>query len=353
MFSFFSKDNAFGVDIGTQSIKIAEIKEHKDKVELENYAIFSSEIGEIIQEQGEHTMAASTIAETVQRMLGEADMSMNEVFFALPSFFTFSSVITVPTMSEEELAEAVPLQARQHVPVPMDSVQVNWINLGKHAKEEKLNVLIIAIPNSVVAKYQNVAHQLDVEINGFELDIFSRLRSLSLPDKHTCIVDIGSRSTSVSIVDDEQNLRMIRAFDVGGNQITDRLSNALEISMERAELLKVENGLTGDPGVASVIDKVLGKFFRKEVGNMIQEYADMMHAPVAQIELAGGISQMKGINNFVEDTLQRSQSRQDLTIREARPTSELAVPEELREVFFEDVWHDLSLAIGIALRKYV
>jgi len=255
-------------------------------------------------------------------------------------------------MSDEELAEAVPLQARQHVPVPMDDVQVNWINLGKHAGKEKLNVLIIAIPNSVVSKYQNIADKLNVEINGFELDIFSRLRSLSLPNTHTCIVDIGSRSTSVSIVDDAQSLRMIRAFDVGGNQITSRLANALEVDMERAELMKIDNGLTGDPGVASVIEKVLGKFFRKEVGGMLEEYADMMDTPVQQIELAGGISQMKGINDFVEETMKKAHSREEIAIREARPTPQINVHQELRDMFFAQVWHDLSLAIGIALRKY-
>ncbi len=352
MFSLFSKDKSFGVDVGTQSVKIVELEKDDDQIQLANYAIWSNDVGEVIQEQGENTMSASQISDIIQKMASEADMDMDKVYFALPSFFTFSSVMTVPEMSEEELSETVPLQARKHVPVPIEEVQINWINLGKHARENKLNVLIIAIPNNVVAKYQNIADNLDVDIQGFELDIFSRLRSLNLPAKHTCIVDIGSRSTSVSMVDAEENLRMIRAFDVGGNHITRRLANALEVSMERAELMKIDNGLSGDPGVASVIETVLEKFFRKEVGEMVEEYTDMMNTTIERIELAGGISQMKGLNEFVKQTMGKISSQETIEVQEAKPTQNVEVPDQLSEIFYKEVWQDVSLAIGIALSKY-
>jgi len=354
MFSLFSKDRSFGVDIGTQSIKIVQLQKKDDaSYKVMNYAIWSSGTGEVIQEQRDNTMAASHIARIIGEMLDEADIHMNDVYFALPSFFTFSSVISVPEMSDEELDEAIPLQARQHIPVPMEEVQVNWVNLGMNKTDNTLNILIIAIPNSVISKYQSIAKQLNVDIQGFELDIFSRLRALNLPQQHTCIIDIGSRSTSVSVVDDHKELRMIRSFDMGGNQLTRRLADTMEVSMERAEHMKISNGLTGDRGVTNVLTKQLERFFKKDIGGMLKEYSEMQGIKVQHIAVTGGIAQMKGINDFAKRHLNKF-VEDGVVVKEAHPSDKILLPDEMKEeVFYEEVWQDISLAIGMALRKYM
>lgn len=348
--------NSFGIDIGTQTIKISEVQKQGGKISVINYSIWNDDLDNIIQEKsGEHTISVTQITTIITAMLNAAKMEIKEAYIAIPSYLAFSAVVPFPILSYEELVTAVPLEAKQYIPAPLDSVQLDWMNLGPNKGKDKLNILLIAIPNSVVNTYIEVSKALGITIKGFELDAFSIIRSIDLPDTQVCIVDIGARTSTVSIVNAEDQLQLIQSFDFGGNHITDKISASHNISNIEAEKIKKNNGISGSNSeISALIQSGIKSFFENEVVRIIKQFQDNNEEKIQDIVLLGGFAKMEGIREFVDLVINNQLgSMQKINITVAEPYSNLSIKGVKDKEALHDIWHDLVLSIGISLKDYI
>lgn len=348
--------NSFGIDIGTQTIKISEVQKQGGKISVINYSIWDDDLDNIIQEKsGEHIISVSQITTIIQAMLNAAKMEIKEAYIAIPSYLAFSAVVQFPLMSFEELSTAVPLEAKQYIPVPLTNVQLDWMNLGPNKEKDKLNVLVIAIPNSVVNTYIEVSKALGITIKGFELDAFSIIRSIDLPNSQVCVVDIGARTSTVSIVNTEDQLQLIQSFDFGGNHITDKIASSHNISSIEAEKLKKDNGISGPKSeISALIQSGIKSFFENEVLRIIRQFQDNNEEKIQDIVLLGGFAKMDGIREFVDLVVNNQLGvSQKITITVAEPYSNLSIKGVRDKEVLHAIWHDLVLSIGISLKDYV
>jgi len=348
--------NSFGIDIGTQTIKISEVQKQGGKISVINYSIWDDDLDNIIQEKsGEHTISVDKITTIIRAMLNAAQMDIKEAYIAIPSYLAFSAVVPFPVLSLEELSTAVPLEAKKHIPVLLSSVQFDWMNLGPNKDKSKLNVLLIAIPNSVVNTYIEVSKALGITIKGFELDTFSIIRSIDLPTKQLCIVDIGARTSTVSIVNAEKQLQLIQSFDFGGNHITDAIADLRKMSSIEAENLKKRNGISGSESeISALIQSRIKGFFESEILRIIRQFQDNDEEKIQEIVLLGGFSKMDGIQEFV-DLIMRNQLglSQQISITVAAPYPNLSIKGVKDKKMLHMIWHDLVLSIGISLKDYL
>jgi type IV pilus assembly protein PilM len=348
--------NSFGIDIGTQTIKISEVQKQGGKISVINYSIWNDDLDNIIQEKsGEHTISVTQITTIITAMLNAAKMEIKEAYIAIPSYLAFSAVVPFPILSYEELVTAVPLEAKQYIPAPLDSVQLDWMNLGPNKGKDKLNILLIAIPNSVVNTYIEVSKALGITIKGFELDAFSIIRSIDLPDTQVCIVDIGARTSTVSIVNAADQLQLIQSFDFGGNHITDKISASHNISNIEAEKIKKNNGISGSSSeISALIQSGIKSFFENEVVRIIKQFQDNNEEKIQDIVLLGGFAKMEGIREFVDLVINNQLgSMQKINITVAEPYSNLSIKGVKDKEALHDIWHDLVLSIGISLKDYI
>jgi type IV pilus assembly protein PilM len=348
--------NSFGIDIGTQTIKISEVQKQGEKISVINYSIWDDDLDNIIQEKnGGHTISVTQITAIIQAMLNAAKMEIKEAYIAIPSYLAFSAVVPFPILSYEELATAVPLEAKQHIPVPLSGVQLDWMNLGPNKEKDKLNILLIAIPNSVVNTYIEVSKALGITIKGFELDAFSIIRSIDLPNSQVCIVDIGARTSTISIVNDEDQLQLIQSFDFGGNHITDKIATAHNMSSIEAEKTKKDNGISGSNlEISALIQSGIKSFFENEVLRIINQFQDNNKEKIQDIVLLGGFAKMDGIREFVDLVVDNQLgSSQKINITVAEPYSNLSIKGVKDKKILHSIWHDLVLSIGISLKDYV
>ncbi len=348
--------NSFGIDIGTQTIKISEVQKRGSKISVINYSIWDDDLDNIIQEKnGEHTISVSQITTIIQAMLNAAKMEIKEAYIAIPSYLAFSAVVPFPILSYEELATAVPFEAKQHIPISLSSVQLDWMNLGPNKEKDKLNVLLIAIPNSVVNTYIEVSRALGITIKGFELDTFSIIRSIDLPNTQVCIVDIGARTSTVSIVSADKQLQLIQSFDFGGNHITDKIASSHNISSIEAEKIKKDNGMSGsNSDISALIQSGIKSFFENEVLPIIRQFQDNNEEKIQDIVLLGGFAKMEGIREFVDLVINNQLGvSQKITITVAEPYSNLTIKGVKDKEVLHTIWHDLVLSIGISLKDYV
>ncbi len=352
MFGIAAK-SSFGIDIGTQTIKLTEVRKKGNMYHLVNYATWSDALDDVVQDKnGNRDSSSEIIAEILNVMIQQAKMDIQKMYIAIPSYLAFSTTVEFPVMSSEDLANAIHLQAKQYIPVPIEEVQVDWINLGLSPDKKTVQVLLMAIPNTVISKYLKISQLAGIEVEGFELDIFSQMRATHMEGSPACLVDIGARSSSIGIFDKDKRLSLLRSFDVGGNHVTNAIADQAGVSVEEGESMKVKFGVTGENQyVVSGVDSTLRKTIIRDLSLVLQEYEQKSGIRVNQVIIIGGMSHMRGMTQYMKSCLVSNNSALgSLEVSIGQPSSKIGVRSEFSETFRSKVWQDISLALGIALK---
>lgn len=180
-----------GIDIGTKQIKVVELKRDEKKPVLENYAIAS------IQNAKLYEMPSAQIADILKQTLHRAGIKTKQAVMSLPAYSTFLALIKITDLpeTEQELEKRIQAEAKKYVPVPLSEVMLGWTKL-------KDDILLIAVPKGIVNRYAQIAKQANLELKAMEAEHFALARSLAGFEKDTVmIIDAGSRSTNVSLVE--------------------------------------------------------------------------------------------------------------------------------------------------------
>lgn len=349
------KKNSFGIDIGTQTIKITEISNQNNQFFIENYSIWDDDIENVIQEKdSDIALSPDGITNIIKMMENASGMKIKQAYIALPSYLSLFAIISMPLLEGEELLTAVPLEARKHIPVPLNNVQLDWINLGKNSAQDHYNILIIAIPNNVIQKYIAISKSLGISVQGFELDCFSTLRSINLPKTQTCILDFGARNSTIMIVNADKKLQTIQSFDFGGNHITKSIAELRQISLLEAESIKKQNGISGnDDQISGLIQSKIKSFIENDIMRLIKQTDEMNGSKVQNLILLGGASKISGMKEYLNFILTNEFLDYNINIDIATPIQGLQIKGLKDADKVQDIWRDLVLSTGVSLKNYI
>lgn len=341
-----------GVDIGTFSIKIVEISRAGKRNKLENY-------GEIraaaLYEKPFRTFEKSTLSfsnaevtKAVGAILKESGMKARKAYFSIPDFSTFFTTIKLPAMTEAELPQAINYEAKQHIPLPLQGVTLDWqiIERGEKKAQGKLSpykILLVAVPNNVIQQYQQIAQSTGLELLTLEAEVFSLVRSLVKEEGKTeslALVDIGARSTTISIVD-KGVLKISHSFDTSGNDFTNIIAKGMSIDYKEAEDLKKKHGLLPSESktkeaILPLVDLVLN-----EIRKIFSSFEQAEKEKVKKIFLAGGSALLPGIVDYFAKSLGKP-------VEIANPFSNIYYPPILEDTL-KTMGPSYAIAVGTAL----
>ena len=144
------------------------------------------------------------IASAIKEVIKRSKIKSRNMVASIPSFSTFATVIEMPYLSESELAQAIPFEARKYVPIPLAEVVLDWSIIGASGTQTAkpmVEVFIAAVPKEETMRYQNIAKMAGLALRALELENSALIRAILGNDlSPTVIVNIGGRSTSIIIV---------------------------------------------------------------------------------------------------------------------------------------------------------
>ncbi len=313
MFSSAHEGSTIGIDIGSASIKVVEIEKVDEKAVLRNYGELSlgPRAGFAI---GQATnLTTEKLAEALRDLLNETGISTKHTVFAIPFSASLLSVVELPDVSAKELRSMIPLEARRYIPIPITEVALDWWVLPKRKIVQKpktsvpgdaeplgkVEVIIAAIHNEVIKKYQEIKRvaQIPGGAAHFEIEIFSTLRAVVGRDLSSIVVmDMGAGSTKLAIID-EGVVRGSHVINMGGQDITNSLAKSLGISFTQAEEMKCRAGIIGDEDgrdVAVVAELILSNIMNEAV-RFVENYEQKHNTKIKKVILVGGGACLKGI----------------------------------------------------------
>ena len=335
---FFSKKKSIlGVDIGTANIKIAQVSQG-DKTTLDTYGI----VNIAYQLGGKNdTLAIEQMAGTLKTLVHKAGVTAKHCVISFPNSAVFTSVIELPKMSENELGSAVEFEAKKYVPLALSEVDLSWTVTGDAAEPKNLlQILLTAVPKQITRNYMRMFSLAGLEPEIGEIEALALIRSLigNLP-MNCVIIDIGARSTGLNIIEGGF-LRLSRNLNIGGDTITDKIAQTLNISEFRAEQFKKDFGINNSTFIPETVKPVLN-LIKTEVKQLLTIYQSQ-NVRVEKILLVGGGSNLPGIVGFFEDL--------KIKVELGNPLGAVGYAQDL-EPILKRYSLSLSIAIGLALRN--
>lgn len=354
MFRIFSKDDvsqALGLDIGSSSIKIVQLRKEGEKIILDTYGeIALGPYAGLVAGQAVH-LGEEKLIEAVQDMLKEAKVTARNAVVAIDPASAYVALVKVPKVDDKELRTMIPLEARKYIPVPLTDVQMDWwhiptnVNIGE--EERMINVVLAAVNNTTLASYARIVDKLGLTNVEYEIHGYSLLRSCSPQTQNMVLyVDIGAQYTVISLVFQSTVLDM-HVISRGSQEATVQLSKALSISMETAEDTKRVFGYKGDksnPYVKDVMQLSSYPLFG-EVARLSLMYERKYNQNIEGIILLGGGARVPGIFDVYNQTVH-------IAGRIATPFEQIEVPHFLHELM-DKVGPTYAVALGCALKKLV
>ncbi len=351
-------ETAVGVDIGTSSIKLVQLKKKGGKAVLETYSTLSlgpyaqTDVGTVTN------LPAETLQKAIADALKEGSISTTDAAFSIPASASLIFLLDLPAaITEAQLPEIVPTEARKFIPVPVSEVTLDyWViphrqesfyeeqKVGE-PQPERSEVLAAAIHNETLAKYRDIASKSGLSADVFEIEVFSSIRStFSHELSAVLLMDVGASKTKLAIVE----YGIVKSFHIvnkGSVDATNAIMRSLSVPFPKAEELKRSAGLIGNGAdrAASDAARLTVETVFSETQTVIAAFERKYEKPISKIILTGAGSLMPGLRERAAEVFRTE-------VAHGNPFEKAEVPEFVQKVLSE-TGPEFAVALGLALRK--
>jgi len=304
-----------GIDIGTHTIKIVELRSTSRGMDLVHHALSPTPPG---------GFQVSVLASQLREMLQENRIKTKQAVVGLAGKGVAARRLSLPNIPEEEVQEAIRWQAEELFPFSLGDALLAFqvLTKGESGGKSKQEVLIVAATRETLMEHVEVLQQAGLEPVGLmaephALQQLWRNTNLGEDEKGSiAVLDLGAHNTNIHIFH-EGELQFSRYVPTSGDAFTMALTGMIrageqeiELNTDQAEALKRQHGIPSveDRGkttegiplsqVAVRIRPVLEKL-ETEISRSFDYYAFQFQGEtITRLLLAGGGAQLKGIENF-------------------------------------------------------
>lgn len=344
-----------GVDIGSSSIKVVQVKKESGIIVLETYGEIA--LAPYMKESIGQSISASSdiITAAIKDLFKEAHITAKEFVVSLPSPATLIFMLTLPKVAESDLPAVIQNEARKFIPVPLSEIALDYIVIPNRqtytdesqGTEQHTEVLVVAVRNDTLLEYQNLSQSGILSPCVFEVEPFSIIRSGFRHEiTPTMVIDIGAKTTRIFIVE-YGIIKIFHVINRGGVFLTEMLARTLNITFDKAEELK-RTYASHTAADTALIEKTLqdgNEYLMREADSVLLQYQRQNQKLVQKIIISGGGSLL---NNF----LPLVQSHFKIPTELIASFDKTQSPEFLAPVL-ADASPIFSVSAGLALKKFL
>lgn len=297
----------------------------------------------------------AAVADAVRRLFDSRGIKTRDVAASLSGNAVIVKKITLPVMTEAELAESIYFEAEQYIPFDIQDVNLDYQILDKGdaaAGKGSMDVLLVAAKKEKIADYTGVIAQAGrtaviVDVDAFALQNAYEVNYGIEPNAVVVLLNAGASATNINILHGEQSV-FTRDISIGGNAYTEALQRELNLPYETADALK--RGTHAD-GVSYDDARPVLRAVSENVMLEIQKTFDFFKATASsdkidRIMLSGGASRAEGFTEMLSERFEApvepfdpfkrvafdAKKFQIDSIAEAAPTAAVAVGLALRRL---------------------
>ena len=342
---------SFALDIGKFSIKIVELEKVNDKIKIVN--LDSITIVEDLDTYNIDKLSKSQISASIQDLSSNLNIKPKKIknlISSLPGTYVDTRQVSILDMPDNELLQALELEAKKHVPLDGTEAIIDYHHIGKDTHElDKINLLLTTTTKNHIKDHAEILKNSGFKPGIFDTDPIALCNllqfSYDLPDTGAnVILDIGHSSTSL-IVFGNNTSYFSREIDIAGNQISKSLVRDNSIRYSEAEEKKHKEGINAFDSENEDSEDTISVEKRTILNDLVDEIRKTLRfymknnsqAFFNQFYLSGGCSKMIGLGGFIADSL-------NVKVEIINPLNKVEYDKTL------DNPGEFSIAIALALR---
>ena len=233
------KTPLLAVDIGTHSVKLAQISGSKNKFELMNFSIMPLSEGCVVDGVVQET---DEVVDTLEKMIKVEKIDTKYAVASIAGEAVIIKKIRVPRMSAKDLAENIQSEAEQYIPFDIDDVSIDFQILDTKAgrsegnqKEETMEILLVAVQKDIIESRLDLLYDVGLRPAIIDLDVFAMVNAFELgvglnagEQEAIAVIDLGDSFTHLNILQDGLTA-YTRDIPFGGSQCTSKLMSKFKL----------------------------------------------------------------------------------------------------------------------------
>jgi type IV pilus assembly protein PilM len=345
---FRKKGNLVGLDIGSHSVKVVQLKSRDTGPELLNFGLAPLPT-ELLSEG--RTIKPAAVAGVVQSLVRHLAIKEKSVAASVSGHEVISKKVDVPVMTDQELENRMQFELGHYIPYSINEVDVDYQILDA-AKDRPnyMEVLLVAAKKETVNEHVNLIKLCDLHPMVIDVDYYALSNAFEatygFEEKNVALIDLGASKAVMNIVC--RGLPVFtRVISIGGRQITERIEDHFGISLQEAERTKLGSITPGLP-----VDE-LEEIFVTVVRNWVSEcrksinlfHTNFPDLSIDQIFLSGGSCRIPGLDRVFQENL-------DAEVALFNPLSRLEYDSQVFDPgYIDQVGAQMAISLGLAMRK--
>jgi type IV pilus assembly protein PilM len=340
-----------GLDIGSSAVKAVEVKPAGKGYKVTAFGAEPVPPDAIVDGA---IIDAGAVADAIRRVFeGKKAFKSKDVCASLSGSAVIVKKITLPVMTENELAESIYWEAEQYIPFDIQDVNLDYQILdpgtGPNSRGS-MDVLLVAAKKEKIGDYTNVISQAGhtpviVDVDAFALQNAFEVNYGLEAGRIVVLLNAGASAININILQGDQSV-FTRDISMGGHAYTEAVQKELDLPFDSAEQLK--KGIPVDGATYEEAQPVLHAV-TENVLLEIQKTFDFFKASAStdhidRIMLSGGASRVDGFHQMVQE-------RFNAPVEDFDPFR--TVTWDAKKLGGEpaDMAPSAAVAVGLALRK--
>jgi len=255
-----------GIDIGSQQIKIAELRPTKNGMAITGLGIGPTPLGVI---QNSIITDPGVMGTAIKQIMRESGISVKRAVGCISGQnAVVVRIIEVPRMTDSELKETMKWEVERHVPfAPSETVldyQPLQIGSPDSANSPNMEVLLAVAQQDAVNNYLDTLFAAGLDPVAIDIEPLAIARAvldivdgravvrpllppgMEIPIEEypetVAVVHIGAANTDIGIYRSDE-LSFPRSLPLAGDSLTRAIAEALQYTLEQAERVKRDNAV--------------------------------------------------------------------------------------------------------------
>ena len=330
----FISRKSVGLDVGSQSLKLVEIRRHGDTGTVKTFGQIATLTGMV--ENG-LINNPEEVGQELGKLVEQLKLKGSRVISALSGQQVYTRLMTLPAMPHDDMRTAALYQATSFLPINIDDVTADIYPVREFEDSEgkMVEVFFVAARKTQAENLVKTCQIAGLKLTRLEIEPLA-LKTMYQPqiskDKVYGIINIGAQRSYLSIFQDN-NPVFLRSIAFGC------LAFYLQIPRMAENECRLEDLNVEDPECTSLLRNLIDELMRSLDYFRLQNKEDS----IINMILCGGCARLGGIDKLLS---------QELGIPVQRGSIEqlIKLPKNIAEEQINDLRFDYPVALGLALR---
>ncbi len=346
------KFHIIGLDIGTRTIKLAEVEDSKTGYILRRFGMLDISPGWI---EEENIRNPEEVSNSIKQLLKAHKIKDTNATISIGGY---SSVIVknieMAKMEQgkaDNFQESLKFEAEKYIPFDIDAVNLDYHILGEsESNPNQMNVLLVAAKKDVINAYERVVQQAGLnpcimDVDAFALqNVYEANYAEEMMEENVALIDVGATKTTLNILKKGSSVFM-RDVSSGCQQINQKISSLMGVTIEEAE----EQYRGGEDTLAKkelleIVETVVTEWCQEIRKALDFFFATYPEEQVRRIVVSGGGANIKKFRQIL-----KTETEAEVEIID--PFRNFSVVGGFTEAYLEQVAPQAAICVGLAIRR--